>query len=282
MLNPSGLICPLDQTPLQLKERRLQCLQGHDFDLAKQGYCHLLPVQNKRSKDPGDSKAMVAARSKFLDSGIYQPIADFMLQQVLPLLLEQSGENRIADAGCGEGYYLDLLEQSCTEQGREIRCIGYDISKWAVLRATRRSNRISWLVASNRQPPIEPDYLDLILCMFGYVQFEAFACCLKTGGYLVLVDAGPEHLIELRERIYDQVKPARPYDQAEAKAAGYELISEQALKLDSVMMDAAQLEQLMLMTPHFFRATAEAKNKLQQLKQLELTLDVVCRIYQLK
>jgi len=32
-------------------------------------------VQNKRSRDPGDSKEMVAARRRFLTAGFYQPIA---------------------------------------------------------------------------------------------------------------------------------------------------------------------------------------------------------------
>ena len=30
---------------------------------------NLLPVQNKRSLDPGDSKEMVAARRRFLEAG---------------------------------------------------------------------------------------------------------------------------------------------------------------------------------------------------------------------
>jgi hypothetical protein len=52
-----------------------RCAGGHCFDIASQGYTHLLPVQNKRSRDPGDSKEMVAARRRFLDAGCYQPIA---------------------------------------------------------------------------------------------------------------------------------------------------------------------------------------------------------------
>ena len=53
-----------------------RCTQGHSFDIARQGYVNLLPVQNKRSRDPGDSKTMIVARQEFLVAGFYQPIAD--------------------------------------------------------------------------------------------------------------------------------------------------------------------------------------------------------------
>ena len=71
----SALACPLDGAPLHRHGAALRCARGHSFDLASQGYVNLLPVQNKRSLDPGDSKAMVAARRRYLASGIYEPIA---------------------------------------------------------------------------------------------------------------------------------------------------------------------------------------------------------------
>ena len=70
-----ALNCPLDGTPLRRSDASWRCSVGHCFDAAAQGYTNLLPVQNKRSRDPGDSKEMVAARRRFLESGAYQPIA---------------------------------------------------------------------------------------------------------------------------------------------------------------------------------------------------------------
>lgn len=35
---------------------------------------NLLPVQHKRSKQPGDSAEMMQARRAFLDGGYYQPL----------------------------------------------------------------------------------------------------------------------------------------------------------------------------------------------------------------
>ncbi|BBI59951.1 hypothetical protein HSBAA_12570 [Vreelandella sulfidaeris] len=60
-----ALACPLDGEPLHVAGNTWRCAAGHSFDIAKQGYVNLLPVQQKRSHDPGDSKAMVAARQRF-------------------------------------------------------------------------------------------------------------------------------------------------------------------------------------------------------------------------
>ncbi len=56
-----ALRCPLDHQPLLQHGASLQCPEGHNFDIARQGYVNLLSAQDKRSKDPGDSKAMIAA-----------------------------------------------------------------------------------------------------------------------------------------------------------------------------------------------------------------------------
>ena len=54
-----ALACPLDGAPLQRDASTWRCAAGHCFDIASQGYTNLLPVQQKRSRDPGDSKEMV-------------------------------------------------------------------------------------------------------------------------------------------------------------------------------------------------------------------------------
>ena len=58
--------CPLCGGALQ-GETDLKCEKGHCFDRAREGYWHLLPVQSMRTKAPGDSKEMVAARRAFLN-----------------------------------------------------------------------------------------------------------------------------------------------------------------------------------------------------------------------
>ena len=62
--------CPLCGEPLT-GDTALKCGRNHSFDRAKEGYWHLLPVQSMRTKAPGDSKKMVAARRAFLNAGYY-------------------------------------------------------------------------------------------------------------------------------------------------------------------------------------------------------------------
>ena len=49
------LICPICQAPLASADNGLACANRHSFDRARQGYYNLLPVQHKKSLDPGDN-----------------------------------------------------------------------------------------------------------------------------------------------------------------------------------------------------------------------------------
>ena len=196
-----ALACPLDGAPLLCNGAAWRCAAGHSFDIASQGYTHLLPVQNKRSRDPGDSKEMVAARRRFLNAGHYQPIAAAASRGVLAGL--PAGTTAAClDAGCGEGYYLRQLAAAATSDGKSLALLGLDISKWAILAAAKQDRRPTWVVGSNANLPVLPGTLDRLLCMFGFPVHAEFARVLKPDGLLLQVDAGPDHLRELREIIY--------------------------------------------------------------------------------
>ena len=64
--------CPLCGGPLARQEHRAVCPQGHSFDVARQGYVHLLPVNKMHAKLPGDSREMVESRRRFLEAGYYE------------------------------------------------------------------------------------------------------------------------------------------------------------------------------------------------------------------
>ena len=76
MPNP---ICPLCGQTLATGTSPWRCPNGHCFDVARQGYVNLLPVQQKHARHPGDTPAQVAARKRFLDAGFYAPIRDTAL-----------------------------------------------------------------------------------------------------------------------------------------------------------------------------------------------------------
>ena len=63
--------CPLCAAPLQPGPQVWACAQGHHFDVARQGHVHVLPVQFKHSRNPGDTEAAVQARRRFLQQAAW-------------------------------------------------------------------------------------------------------------------------------------------------------------------------------------------------------------------
>src|SRR5690554_6444401 len=116
-IKPFGaLACPLDGEPLVRESSSWRCPNGHNFDVARQG---------------------------FLNAGHYQPVADAVSAAVLKGVPEASALDCL-DAGCGEGYYLRQLE-SAAAAGVSLSILGLDISKWAVLAAARQDRAPCWV-----------------------------------------------------------------------------------------------------------------------------------------
>ena len=100
---------------------------GHSFDIAREGYTHLLPANRKHSKAPGDDKAMAAARSAFLGKGYYAPLRDAICELGVSLTGDRPA---VLDSGCGEGYYTAGLYQALLDAGKSPVMAGIDISKF--------------------------------------------------------------------------------------------------------------------------------------------------------
>jgi 23S rRNA (guanine745-N1)-methyltransferase len=265
-----ALACPLDGLPLHCNGSAWRCASGHSFDIASQGYTNLLPVQHKRSRDPGDSKKMIAARRRFLTAGFYQPIAAAVSRTVLADLPSDATISCL-DAGCGEGYYLRQLAAAVPDE-QTLALLGLDISKWAVLSAAKQDRRPNWVVGSNANLPVLSGTLDRVLCMFGFPVYPEFARVLKPGGRLAQVDAGPDHLRELREIIYPSLKPERTAEMP--TPAGFSRLPTQTLRVSIELTHAGQIADLLTMTPHLYRAKAEGRAEAAALTALSLSVEV--------
>ncbi|VAW51780.1 Ribosomal RNA large subunit methyltransferase A [hydrothermal vent metagenome] len=275
MTNADNLACPIDGLKLVSDNKQWTCPNGHSFDIARQGYVNLLPVQYKRSKHPGDNKEMVVARTHFLDAGIYRCLAKKITETVDPLITDNN-TFCFLDAGCGEGYYFNYLYQflSAIDKSTKLSFIGLDISKEAILQASKRNKNITWVVGTNRQPPLAEASIDLILCVFGFVSFDGFAKILKPNGKMVLVDPGNEHLKELRELIYEKINRTELTD---IDTEQFSIVDSQNCKFKTGNIDNENVKNLLNMTPHLFRASKEGKLAVSKLTELDLTVDVVIR-----
>jgi 23S rRNA (guanine745-N1)-methyltransferase len=278
-----NLACPIDGERLECREKQLVCENGHAFDIARQGYVNLLPVQHKRSKRPGDSKEMVSARAHFLNSGNYEPVANKLAEMVFAQITDDK-ETCLMDAGCGEGYYFDyvLNELKGKNAGNDLSFIGLDISKAAIAEAAKRNRQITWVVGTNRQPPVESASVDVVLCVFGFQSFEGFHKILKAGGRLILAEPGPDHLKELREIIYTEVRKTDPPDLSCLEETGLSLLDRQTLHIKAEVINNEQINNLLKMTPHFYRANKPGREAAAKVQELDVTVDVVFRTLEKK
>ncbi|MCJ0972742.1 methyltransferase domain-containing protein [Pseudomonas sp. PS1] len=244
------LICPLCHAPLEVTERGVACPANHRFDRARQGYLNLLPVQHKNSRAPGDNQAMVEARRRFLEAGHYAPLA----RRLAELAAERTPQ-RWLDIGCGEGYYTAQIAQALP--GAD----GYalDISREAVKRACRRAPQLEWLVASMARVPLADASCNLLASVFSPLDWHEARRLLAPGGGLLRMGPTREHLWELRGLLYDEIRDYDDEKHLSLIAAGMQLAHSETLSFE-LQLDSAQARaDLLAMTPHGWRASAERR-----------------------
>lgn len=266
------LTCPVCQAELLQTQKNLRCVNGHSFDAARQGYWNLLLAHKKRSKDPGDNPDMVRARRAFLELGHYQPLSE-RINRLAREYLDPSTHSRIVDMGCGEGYYSANLAADLNHNGYQHDLLGIDISKHAIKAACARSKAITWAVASGAQTPVADASLDLQLVLFSRLMPEALAKPMHANGHLIIAWPGESHLIELRKKIYANLRPSS-FDPIGLLAPYFSLQQHQRVEHKFSLDSAEQIQSLLAMTPHGQRLKPEAQAALCQLDTLKLSLDV--------
>jgi 23S rRNA (guanine745-N1)-methyltransferase len=253
--------CPSCSSVLLLDNKVWTCTNGHSYDVAKEGYVNLLLVQNKKSKEPGDNKEMVNGRRAFLEQGFYQPLADSIsniFNQHLATLADQT-EVSFFDAGCGEGYYMSQVSQSCKQADIQIEFSGLDISKFAVQKAAKKHPKNHFAVASTFQLPLENNSQDAVLQIFAPSSELEIHRVLKPSGMWITVNPAANHLYEFKQALYDT-----PTEHKAVQVTPEGFILAQQLNLSFVikLTEPQQRENLLMMTPYYWAATAEKKQKL--------------------
>ncbi|MBA4025302.1 MAG: methyltransferase type 11 [Gordonia sp.] len=178
------LCCPVCRAPLELADRTLWCGQGHNFDLARQGYVTLLGGAGNSFHS--DTTEMLAARTRFLDGGFFDPI-------LRAVGAECADGATVLDVGAGTGHYLAAAVRHGGGRG-----VGVDLSKLAARQISRLEGPIGAIVADAWQPlPIADGVIDVALSVFSPRNVAEFARVLAPGGRLVVVSPTPRHLTEI-------------------------------------------------------------------------------------
>lgn len=261
-------ICPICKEKLIKSGKSLVCENNHCFDYAKQGYINLLPVQQKKSLHPGDSKEMLIARRNFLSGGFYEP-----LMQKISDCIEKFAKEKtmLVDIGCGEGYYTTSIREKL---GFDT-VVGTDIAKDAVRMCCSRSKEIDWIVATASHLPVADSCADVVTAVFSLLVPEEYHRVLKDGGIIVEVSAGNNHLIELKRLIYDDVFVQNKKQQDVESL--FKTVYEDEVVF-SISPDDENLKNLLAMTPHINRIKEEKKRNLCSSEIPELTVDCKLRV----
>jgi 23S rRNA (guanine745-N1)-methyltransferase len=266
---PALLICPVCETPLDWNGKECRCANGHSFDLAKEGYLNLLLSHQRKSSHPGDDANMIQARRRFFDSGAFDPLTNLILHSSL---FTQRSALSLLDCGCGEGHFLGALSEARTGQ-----FYGVDVSKEAVRCAAKRYRKAKWIVANAmRTLPFANHSLDVILSILAPRNPEEFARILKPDGALILGVPGANHLIELRSRLAANADAfEEKADEAAAKCVPHFSETHRELLSYEWTLNAAQIADLIQMTPIFWCSSPEAKAEVQRFDELTVTISFV-------
>ncbi|MBF4692615.1 putative RNA methyltransferase [Fusibacter ferrireducens] len=275
----SCLKCPVCDSELYPVEamKLYKCHHNHCFDMAKEDYVNLLLSHEKKSKNPGDSQEMVTSRQSFLSKGFYEPISD-EINATVKAYFERVNKcpETFLDLGCGEGYYLKRLIESLDYA--ETKYYGLDISKSAVKLASRHHKAAQWLVANSFFTPFMTQSLSGILSVFSPIDMGECKRMLDKEGVLIRVFPETNHLMQLKEVIYPEIK-VKEYEQYLNDLEGLEIISVKNVAYD-ITLKNEDLVQLLLMTPHFWRVKEENKEALLKMDTILVTVSVSVGVYQ--
>lgn len=274
----TAYICPICRAKLKSNPQGFECEQRHQFDKAKEGYVNLLPVQHKKSKNPGDDAQMVQARRAFLAAGHYQFLQQSLINTITDLI--DKPEMKIAtivDSGCGEGYYTNGLSDEIHNKGNYIAVYGVDIAKTAIRYAAKRGPNTHYAVASSHALPFADKNIDVIYKVFAPMARDEIERVLNPSGYFISVVPGPRHLQQLRERIYSQVTP----HQTEQTPAGFQLKSTINKQQQVILTESEDIQHLCKMTPFAWKLSKQVQKELFNAENLTVDFDFTINVYQL-
>lgn len=235
----------------------------HCYDFARSGYLNL-----SREGKTGDARTAVRARSAFLSAGYYAPLRDRVCE-----ILGELGVETVLDAGCGEGYYTDRMAA-----GR--RAVGIDLSRDGIDHAAKEARRTGsgafFAVGSLFELPIADGAFDAVTSLFAPCAETEFCRVLRGDGHLLLVGAGEEHLMGLKQALYEipRTNPGRA-----DLPSGMRLCRRERLRYEITVEGEETVDALFSMTPYYWRTSESDRAKLCGLAELRTVCDFDIFLY---
>lgn len=240
----------------------------HCFDVSAKGHVNLALDHS----GGGDSKEAVRSRSAFLEKGFYRPFADKLCE----IISEYVKEGTVIDAGCGEGYYTNLVAQTCG-----VSVLGFDLSKFGAEHGASIAKRLGvdnsmFAVASIYEMPVADGCADAVMNLFAPCAEEEFKRVLKDGGVLIVAGAGEDHLFGLKKTVYDEPYKNDPRNDLPVtmKHAGSFKV-----RFDIELPEKEDRVNLFAMTPYFYRTSRRDFEKLENADGLVTEVEFDIEVY---
>lgn len=233
--------------PLAQEGARWFCARNHSFDQHRSGALNLLQPQDRRSKNPGDSREAAEARRRLAEAGhsdaVHRAIAHAIAAKA------RGGSATLLDVGCGEGAFLRHL---AAVSGLERH--GVDISAPAIEMAAKAAPEVLFVVANaDRFLPYADRSFDFVTSIDARANATEFARVVRPGGLVLVAVPAPDDLIELRERVQGaKVEKARAPRVEADLAAGFALLDRTTVR-ESRLFDVPALRAILTATYRGFR-----------------------------
>ena len=252
-----ALRCPVCGGDMVRTGDDFACGRGHRVNVNRRGCLNFLSKPVEGCYDA----AMFQARRRVFAAGCYRPVAD-AVERMLP-----PDPQRLLDAGCGDGWYLnELLTRHPDWQGA-----GVDISRDAILQATDQPCTALWCVGDLRRLPFRDGAFTVVLDILTPASYEEFRRVLRPEGRLIKVYPGSGYLRELRA-----ARNMPPY--AEGQVEDYlkekaQVLSEARVTY-TLPVTAALWRDFVWMTPLNQDLSEEEKERLALLPAETVTVDL--------
>ena len=257
------LICPVCGEPLEREGSSFQCRNRHSFDIARENYVNLLRT-SKKADLMGDDKISARSRRDFLNRGYYSILKDALCA------IFEGKSGTLLDICCGEGYYT-----SAVAENKNLEVYGFDLSREMVRLAAKRGN-VNCFVANMASIPVRDASFDYAMHLFAPFNEAEFSRVLKPGGKLYSVVPGANHLLGLKELVYEN-----PYlnDEKLPETAALALVSKRKVCGQITLKNQADIEAVFRMTPYYFHTRAQDREKITAVETLDTPVEFVIGEY---
>lgn len=259
-----SLACPVCSAHLTRTGDDFACGNRHRINVNRKGCLNVLSSQVDSCYDAD----LFAARRRVFDAGCYNAVVE-AIENLLP-----KGNQRLLDAGCGDGWYLNSLLTR-----HEDWCgAGVDISRDAILQATNLPCTALWVVGDLRRLPFADSSFTAVLDVLTPANYDEFRRVLAPDGLLIKVYPGSGYLKELRA-----VRGMAPYEEGQVDAYLREkaaIVGEKRVTVTHAVPDELWRD-FVWMTPLMQDLSAEEKNAIAAKNAGSVTVDLhvaACRM----